>query len=142
MIRLLFRLVLLLVVAVAVAVFVFGYRWSGPDRETAPIGTTGRSPIDPERARDAGAQIAETVAEGATRAGKALDEGRLTAKIRAKMQLDDTIDVTDVNVDTDGTVVTLRGEVANRQQRQRVLQLARETAGVSSVVDQLTVRER
>ncbi len=141
MIRLLFRLVVLVVVVVAVAVFAFGYRWSGSEADAPTIGTSG-SPIDPDRAREAGAQIAESVAEGASRAGKILDEGRLTTKIRAKMQLDDTIDASDVNVDTDGTTVTLRGEVANRQQHQRVLQLARETAGVTSVVDQLTVREQ
>jgi hyperosmotically inducible protein len=141
MIRLLFRLVILVVVVAAVAVFAFGYWWSAPDT-TTPAGTAERGPLDPDRARQAGAQIAETVAEGASRAGQALDEGRLTAKIRAKMQLDDTIDVSDVNVDTDGTVVTLRGEAATRQQHQRILQLARETAGVTAVVDQLTVRER
>jgi hypothetical protein len=142
MIRLLFRLILLAVVLVAVAVFVFGYRWSGAPDRPVPIGSAGRSPITPAGAREAGAEIAESVAEGASRAGKVLDEGRLTAKIRAKMQLDDTIDVSGVNVDTEGTVVTLRGEVVNRQHHQRVLQLARETAGVSSVVDQLTVREQ
>ena len=57
------------------------------------------------------------------------------------MTLDDTIDASDVDVDTSGTVVTLKGSVATRKELQRVLQLARETAGVTSVVDQLSVRE-
>jgi osmotically-inducible protein OsmY len=38
-------------------------------------------------------------------------------------------------------VVTLKGAVVNRKQHQRVVQLAKETAGVSSVVDKLTVHE-
>ena len=58
------------------------------------------------------------------------------------MALDDTIDAVGVNVDTAGTVVTLRGTVANRKtQHQRVVQLARETAGVTSVVDGSRCRE-
>ena len=53
------------------------------------------------------------------------------------MALDDTIEASRVNVDTDGTVVTLRGTVVTSTQHQRVLQLARETAGVTSVVDRV-----
>ena len=145
MLRLVFRLVLLMVVVGVVAVFAFGYRWvSSPPAAVEPIGTSGETANETgntERAREAGAEIAEKVVEGASRAGKALEEGRLTAKITSKMALDDTIDASDVNVDTVGTVVTLRGTVANRKQHQRVLQLARETAGVTSLVDQLSVRE-
>ena len=69
MIRLLFRLVLLVILVVGVAVFAFGYRW-GDVRGDAPArtGTSGDG-IDTERARRAGAEIAERVAEGASRAG-------------------------------------------------------------------------
>jgi hypothetical protein len=141
MIRLLFRLVVLVILVVGVAVFAFGYRWGGVRGDTpATTGTSGDG-IDTERARRAGAEIAERVAEGASRAGQALEQGKLTAKIQSKMTLDDTIDASDVDVDTAGTVVTLKGSVATRKEHQRVLQLARETAGVTSVVDQLSVRE-
>jgi osmotically-inducible protein OsmY len=37
--------------------------------------------------------------------------------------------------------VTLRGSVASGRERQRALQLARETEGVTSVVDRLEVNE-
>jgi osmotically-inducible protein OsmY len=43
-------------------------------------------------------------------------------------------------VDTVGATVTLSGVVATEAQRQRALQLARETDGVKQVVDQLQVR--
>ena len=140
MLRLIFRLVLLVVIVAVIAVFALQYRWgSSPPPAVESTGTTGD--ISTERARAAGAEIAEKVVEGAGRAGKALEEGRLTAKITSKMALDDTIDASDVNVDTVGTVVTLRGSIATRKEHQRVLQLARETTGVTSVVDQLSVRE-
>ena len=141
MMRMLLRLIVLVVVLGAIAVFALRYRWGdtradGPE----PVEVSGSS-IDTEKARRAGAEIASKVAEGASRAGKALEESKLTAKIKSKMALDDTIDASDVNVDTAGTVVTLRGSVSNRKTHQRVLQLARETADVTSVVDKLNVRE-
>jgi hyperosmotically inducible protein len=138
----LLRLVVLVVVLGAIAVFALGYRWGDTGTDApGPVGTGGGSSIDAERARKAGAEIAGKVVEGASRAGKALEESRLTAKIKSKMALDDTIDASDVNVDTVGTAVTLRGSVATRKEHERVLQLARETASVTSVVDKLTVRE-
>src|SRR5688572_2540764 len=140
MIRMLLRLVVVVVVLGAIAVFALGYRW-GDTRADAPAPVEKNPSIDAGSARRAGAEIAEKVAEGASRAGKLLEESKLTTKIKSKMALDDTIDASDVNVDTAGSVVTLRGSVANRKTHQRVLQLARETADVTSVVDKLSVRE-
>jgi len=140
MFRLLFRVIVLVVVIGVVAALALGYRWSTRHEETPAVATSGRS-IDTASARRAGAEIVDKVSEGAAKAGKALEEGKLTAKIKSKMALDDTIDGSDVNVTTEGTVVTLGGSVVNRKQHQRVVQLAKETAGVTNVVDHLTVRE-
>jgi hyperosmotically inducible protein len=151
MFRLLFRLIVVAVVLGAIAVFAVGYRRAGLGSGTA-TGTTpvergpidaGPSPIavDADHARRAGAEIAGKVAESASRAGKALEESTLTAKIKSKITLDDTLDGADVSVSTKDTVVTLQGTVVNRTQLQRVLQLAKETAGVTSVTDKLVVRE-
>jgi osmotically-inducible protein OsmY len=43
-------------------------------------------------------------------------------------------------VDTNGSVVTLTGTVGSDVERKRAVQLARETEGVTSVVDNLRVR--
>ena len=56
------------------------------------------------------------------------------------MALDDTVTAVDINVDTNDSVVTLRGTVESHEQRERALQLARETEGVSSVIDELRIR--
>ena len=146
MLRSLFKLIIVVVLLVAAGAFFFGYRWAaGPDDDaverTAP--TTGIvDEIDRERAREAGAEIGETVAVGAERAQRALTEGSLTAKIKSKMALDDTLEAAQVDVDTDGSVVTLRGTVDSEAERTRAVQLARETAGVTSVVNELKVRGR
>lgn len=67
-------------------------------------------------------------------------EGSLTAKIKAKMVLDDLVKARTINVTTDGTTVTLAGTVHSQQERDRAVALARETDGVTRVVDQLTIR--
>ena len=139
MLRALVRLVLIVVVLIAIGAFFIGYRWADDNDAVVerPVGTTGEQPIDTSRARQTGAEIGETVAVGAGEAQVALAEAALTAKIKSKMALDDSIDAAAIDVDTDGTVVTLRGRVPNEAARAKALQLARETDGVTSVVDQL-----
>jgi hyperosmotically inducible protein len=61
----------------------------------------------------------------------------LTAKIKSKMALDDSVKAHNINVDTNGTVVTLTGTVQSDQERERAVRLAKETAGVTQVVDRL-----
>lgn len=145
MIRALLRLVLLAVLVIGIAAFFFGYRWGadGPDGTVIsdrPAPTTGeRGPIDTTRAREAGAEVGEAVAEGANEAQRAAADGALTAKIKAKMALDDRVKAAKIDIDTDGSVVTLSGRVASEAERARAVQLARETDGVTSVVDDLTV---
>ena len=146
MLRTLFRLVLLVVVVVGIGAFFFGYRWAGrSDREVIdrPAATTGQLPaINRDRARQTGAEVGEHIAAGTERAERALSEASLTAKIKSKMALDDTLKARQIDVDTEGTAVTLRGTVDTQAQRQRALQLARETAGVTAVADRLEVRQR
>jgi hyperosmotically inducible protein len=145
MFRALLRLVLIVVVLGAAAAFFFGYRISdGEIVRTAdgPVATTGSLPnVDTTKARETGAAIGEKVASGANQAGRALTQAGLTAKIKSKMTLDDTIKAADINVDTaEGGVVTLTGTVRSEAERTRAVQLARETAGVTSVNDKLAVR--
>jgi hypothetical protein len=144
MFRALLRLVILVVIVAAVIAFFMGYRIAdnGISRpsETA-VGTTGRTPgVDTARARQAGAAIGEKVATGANQAEHALANGALTAKIKSKMALDDSVKALDINVDTADGVVTLTGTVHSEAERTRALQLARETVGVTSVTDRLIVR--
>ena len=146
MLRGLLRLILILVIIVGIGAFFAGYRWGG-NRPVAvqdrPVGTTGGvRDIDTAKAREAGAAIGETVAVGANKAERVLSAAGLTAKIKSKMALDDSIDAGTINVDTDGSVVTLTGRVDTQDQKERALRLARETDGVTAVVDRLQVDAR
>jgi osmotically-inducible protein OsmY len=74
------------------------------------------------------------------RAEDAVSSASLTPKIKAKMALDDLVKASDINVDTDGSVVTLTGTVASNDEQRRALRIATETAGVTKVVNHLRVR--
>ena len=142
MFRTLARTVLILVIVVAVAAFLIGYRWSNGDRAAQPeysVGTVGHA-VDVNDARSTGAAIGEKVGEAANQAQRIASNAALTAKIKSKMALDDTIEAGGINVDTNGSVVTLRGHVSSNAEHARALQLARETDGVTSIVDQLAVK--
>jgi len=139
MVRALFKLIVLVAVIFAVGAFMLGW-WSGGgwirDRGGRPIGTTG---IDTSKARQVGAEVGQKAAAAATQAGAAIEAGGLTAKIKAKMALDDRVHSTTINVDTKDGVVTLSGQVSSEMERQRAVLLARETDGVKTVVDNLKV---
>jgi hyperosmotically inducible protein len=143
MIRGLLKLILVVVLLVAAAAFFFGYSWGdgkGIDIDR-PVGTSGVvDEVDRSEARETGAEIGEAVADSANEAQRAAANGALTAKIKSKMALDDTVTAANIDVDTDGSVVTLSGRVASEAERQRAVTLARETDGVTSVNDRLTIR--
>jgi hypothetical protein len=140
MFRALLRLVLVLIILVGVGAFFLGYWGSNGftfDRSAPPVGTTGR--VDTQKAKEVGAEVGAKTAEAANRAGAVLNEGALTAKIKSKMALDDLVRARTIDVTTNGEVVTLAGTVGSEAERARALQLARETAGVTQVVDRLTI---
>jgi hypothetical protein len=150
MLRALVRVILVVVIVVAVAAFFLGYRWGGgrnqatttqpAARQETAVGTRGDSVgTARERARAAGAEIGEKVAVGAQKAGETLEEAGLTAKVKSKIALDDTLDGSRIQVATDDSRVTLSGTVINEAQHRRALDLARETEGVAGVVDHLSV---
>jgi osmotically-inducible protein OsmY len=144
MIRTLLRAILILVILVAAAGFLLGW-WGGtrllPGNRTPTAGTTGTSATSSavDTARQVGAQVGEKTAIAASKAEQALGDGALTAKIKSKMALDDSVQSRRIDVSTDHGVVTLAGNVRSRAERDRAVQLARETAGVTRVVDHLTV---
>src|SRR5688572_261845 len=141
--RALFRLVLILVLVVGAGFLLLGY-WAGTSWTGAgpgaskPAETSGA--IDTEKARERGADIGEKTAVAAARLKEGMSEASLTAKIKAKMALDDTIKARAIDVTTDDHIVTLTGTVRSTAERTRAVALARETDGVSNVIDRLEIR--
>ena len=145
MIRALFKLIVAAVVVIAAGVFFLGWdidRFRGIERPRDVVGTSGEAAAREagDAARQAGATARDKTAQAADATLRAIEDGRLTTKIKAKMALDDSVKALDLNVDTKDGVVTVMGEVRSEAERQRALALARETAGVTKVIDQLRVR--
>jgi hyperosmotically inducible protein len=136
--------VLLLLLLIVVCGFVYWYVRPAPTGGSASpaVGTSGTRQQDDERAREKGREIGEKVAVGAERLKGDLAQATLTGKIKAKMALDDTVKARAIDVTTNGSVVTLSGRVGSAAEHDRAVALARETSGVSKVVDHLTVTSR
>lgn len=136
-----FRRLIVLAVLLFVAFIAYGYWTGNPWRPGDPILKSDGGPIDADAARAAGAGVAKQAAKAAGQLEEKIGEGALTAKIKAKMALDDTVAARAINVDTaTGGVVTLTGVVASQAERERAIRLATETNGVTKVIDRLEVR--
>ncbi len=142
MVKGLVKVVLVALVLVAAAFYLFGYWTGGALRQPAPSAAeTPSIPIDTAAARERGAEIGEQAARAVATAGAAVDEGRLTAKIKAKMVLDDLVKARAIDVTTTGSTVTLSGTVHSRAEQDRAVALAKETEGVTQVMNRLVVRQ-
>jgi hyperosmotically inducible protein len=133
------RLLLVTIVVVVAVVWLIGF-----------LGLPGNSPSSVleradtsetvARARQSGAELGERAAIATAKVEETLSEAGLTAKIKAKMTLDDLVKARTIDVTTQGTTVTLRGTVQSKAERDRAVALARETEGVTRVIDELQMR--
>jgi hyperosmotically inducible periplasmic protein len=72
-------------------------------------------------------------------AGQQFDDGILTSKVKAKLAADPDINPFKIDVDTQDGVVSLRGRVEEASDKTVAGRLARETQGVKSVHNEITV---
>ena len=149
MFRGLLRALIVIIIVVGAIAFFVGYRYAGgrvvgPSERGAVVGTAGRGEdqdrIDTAKARERGAEAGEKIAAAGNRAAEMISDASLTAKIKSKMALDDSVKALDIDVTTRDGNVTLSGYVHSGRERERALALARETEGVRSVTDRLQVR--
>jgi len=84
-------------------------------------------------------EAADRIRTESVKAGEKLEDVWLATKIHAKFVGDRDIKARDVKVSVDDGVVTLKGRVLNESEHQLALTLARNTAGVKQVVDNLDV---
>jgi hyperosmotically inducible periplasmic protein len=133
------RALLLLVLVAVLGFLAFGW-WTGASigSTRGVTGTTGA--IDTSAARERGAELAGKAATATAKVEQTVAEAGLTAKIKAKMALDDNVKARSIDVTTTGTTVTLTGAVRSQGERERAVRLARETAGVTAIVDRLVVQ--
>jgi len=132
--------VILIVVAFVAVTYITGNSWT---RRTVPehssVGTTGK--VDVNAARERGAEVGEKMAVSAEKMKESAAEAALTSKIKAKMVLDDYVKARAIDVTTSGSTVTLGGSVRSADEHDRAIRIARETAGVTRVVDHLSIAQ-
>jgi hypothetical protein len=137
--RVLFRLVLVLAV-VAIGAWMLGF-WSPADvmagRWRNSAVTAG--PVDTGAVRGRLDQLDDGAARAVRKAGEFATEAGLSAKIKSKMALDEVVRARTIKVSTTDGVVTLDGTVRSVAEREQALKLARDTKGVTRVVDHLVV---
>ena len=95
-----------------------------PSAEGAPAAPGSTNPVS-----EAAGQVAEKV-----------DDVAITSAVKAKLIGDSQVSAGKIDVDTKDGVVTLKGTVSSEQEKDKALQIARNTKGVQRVEDQLMVR--
>ena len=137
------RLLIAVVLIVVVGAFVMGYLSNRTGRAASlPTRAETETSDTVARARESAAQIGEKAGEAANTVGATLEEAALTTKIKAKMALDDMVKARSIDVTTRNTTVTLSGIVGSRAEHDRAMALARETDGVTDVVDNMRMLQR
>lgn len=130
------RLLLAVVLIAVIGAFAMGY-FSNRSGQAISLPNRAETSETVARAREGAAQIGEKAGVAASTVGATLEEAALTTKIKAKMALDDSVKARSIDVTTRGTTVTLSGIVASKVEHDRALALARETDGVTDVVDNM-----
>jgi hyperosmotically inducible protein len=120
----------------------------------APVGVTARSAFAPqsvgekteagaEKTKDAIVKSAKVVGEktkdGLSKTGEVMTDTWITTRVKQRFVTDDLLKDSDISVDTDKHVVTLRGTVTSSAGRTKAGTIAKRTEGVNSVVNRLTI---
>lgn len=74
-------------------------------------------------------------------ATKSADDAGLTSKVKSKLAADSDTSALHINVDTNNSVVTLSGTASSEKEKSRAEQLAKNTEGVTRVVNNIKVSE-
>jgi hyperosmotically inducible periplasmic protein len=90
-----------------------------------------------------GAKVVGTkTKDGVSKTGEIMTDGWITSRVSARFVNEDTLKNSDINVDTNNHIVTLKGTVATSAGRARAGVVARQTEGVRRVVNNLTISSK
>lgn len=92
-------------------------------------------------AREAGDAVADGAAEATDSAASAIEVSTTTAQVKSALMADQTVDASNIDVDTDGSrrTVTLRGSVKTAAQKTEAERIARDKAEGFRIVNELTI---
>lgn len=114
---------------------------TGCDRAAEENRTAGKA-IDQATAdaRNQANQMGDTLEKKADQAGQAIDDATITAAIKGKYLVDDTLKGLQISVETNQGVVVLTGSVQSDAAKELATQLAQGVEGVVRVDNQLTIQ--
>jgi osmotically-inducible protein OsmY len=92
-----------------------------------------------EKTKDGAGKVYDKTKEGVSATGEAITDSWITSRVHSKFIGEDLLKDSNINVDTQDHVVTLRGTVMSAAAKARAVTEAKEVEGVRSVIDQLTI---
>ena len=94
-----------------------------------------------DEAKDAGERIAEGTKDAVDKTGQAMSQAAMTGKITSALNSAGSLDIENLDVDTVGNTITLRGYVPNAEHKKTAEQLAKNMAGPEyTVVNDLAIK--
>jgi hyperosmotically inducible protein len=112
---------------------------AGDKTKSAAEKTKDASVKGAEKTKDAAVKVGEKTKDVAATTGEAITDAWITTKLKADFVNEDTLKGSDINVDTNNHVVTLKGTVASAAGKARAAEIAKTTKGVNRVINTLTI---
>jgi hyperosmotically inducible protein len=83
--------------------------------------------------------VADKTKDGLSKTGEVMTDGWITTRVHERFVGERLLKNSDISVDTDKHVVTLKGTVTNVAGRRKATSIAKRTEGVHRVVNDLTI---
>ena len=112
---------------------------AGEKTKSAAEKTKDASVKGAEKTKDAAVKVGEKTKDVAATTGEVITDAWITTKLKADFVNEDTLKGSDINVDTNNHVVTLKGTVASAAGKARAAEIAKTTKGVNRVINTLTI---
>ena len=109
------------------------------DRMTVDPGAAATTGDLTEGARETAGEIGEEAREAGERTAAVTTDAAVTSAVKTRFLADAAVSALRIDVDTKDSVVTLNGTVSTKAEAERAVSVARDTTGVSRVVDNLRV---
>ena len=93
-----------------------------------------------DKTKEVAGDVADKSKEIVSATGEAINDGWITAKVKAKFADEKLLKDSKIDVDTKNRVITLKGTVVTAEGKKRAVMIASGTEGVLNVVDHLTVK--
>ena len=124
----------------SLALFAAGCDRTPDEPEVAEPSVSERMEDATNETRSTTRDMGDSMERRADQAGQAIDDASITATVKSKYLLDDTLKGLEISVNTDQGVVSLTGTVQNDAAKELATQIAQGTEGVVRVDNQLTTQ--